>query len=159
MSWFPVYHLRHSATITTAISALQIKAGTNGPLEILRWSLSQAASTTSAQIAAALVRCSAAATVTTAVAGTHLFKANPLNPTSDLSLGTANTGVTATAEGTETDTIAVRAFNVLNGAEWLPTPDEQIVVPISGIIKLKFLVAPPSATWYSEIVFRELRGG
>lgn len=156
---FPVYTLRHSATISTAISALQLKAGTNGAIEILRASLSQGSSNASAQCAAGLVRCSAAATVTTAVAGTHLFKNNPVWPTSDLSLGTSATGVTASAEGTETDTPTARGFNVLNGYEWLPTPEERIIVPQGGIIKLKFLVAPPSATWYSEIVFRELRGG
>ena len=159
MSYFPIYQLRHSATISTAISALQLKAGTNGPVEIIRFTLSQQNSTTSKQIAAALVRCSAGATVTTAVAGTHLFKHNPLNPTSDLSLGTSATGVTATAEGTETDTICARGFNELTGLEWLATPEEQIIVPVSGIIKLKFLVAPTSATWYSSITFRELRGG
>lgn len=84
---------------------------------------------------------------------------NPLNPTSDLALGTTSTGVTASGEGTETDTILAQGFNILNGFEWLATPDEQIVVPVNGFIKLKFLVAPPSATWYSEITFRELRGG
>lgn len=156
---FPVYILRHSATISTAISALQLKAGTNGPIELLRAALSQGSSNASAQCAAGLVRCSAGATVTTAVAGTHLFKANPLAPTADAALGTSSTGVTATAEGTETDTALVRGFNVLNGFEWLPTPEERIIVPQGGIIKLKFLLAPPSATWYSEIVFRELRGG
>lgn len=159
MSSFPVYTLRHSATVSTAISVLQIKAGANGPVELLRAVLSQSSSTTSAQAIAQLVRCSAGATVTTAVAGTHLFKNNPVWPTSDLALGTTSTGVIATSEGTETDVILSQPFNILTGFEWLPTPEEQIIVPVNGFIKLKFGAAPTSATWNARLVFRELRGG
>lgn len=147
----------NGVSISTAITALQLKAGTNGPIEILRCSLTQSTSTTSAQVQAGLIRKSAAATVTTAVAGTHLLKGNPINPTSDASLGTAATGVTASAEGTNGELSIVRGFNVLNGWEWLPTPEERIFVPQGGIVALTFLNAPASATWVAQIHFRELR--
>lgn len=155
----PCYILRHNATISTQISALQLKPGTNGPAEILRAALSQSNYTTNSQTKAGLRRKSAAATVTTAVAGTHLMKQNPVNPTSDASLGTSATGVTASGEGTDSDLATARGFNVLSGYEWLPTPEERIMVPQSGFMALQFQSAPPSADWLSEMVFRELRGG
>lgn len=156
---FPVYTLRNNGvTISTAITALQLKAGTNGPIEILRCALTQQSVTTSTQIAAKLVRKTAAATVTIAVAGTNVNKNNPANPTSDASLGTSATGFTASAEGTDGEIDMERGFNVLSGLEWLPSEAEQIIVPQGGIIALKFSVAPPSATWYAEITWREYRG-
>lgn len=156
----PVYVLTNNGvTISTAISALQLQPGTAGPAEVLRAALTQSTSTTSTQLAAALIRKSGAATVTTAVAGTHLKKMNPASPTSNAILGTAATGVTATAEGTNTDLTVQRGLNILNGWEWLPTPEERFVVPQSGFAAVTFLSAPPSATWFADLVFRELRGG
>lgn len=159
---FPIYTLKVPAgvAVTTAISILQLKAGVNGPIEILRAAMTQSGLTASEQRAATLIRKTAAATVTAASAGTHLVKNNPLNPTSDASLGTAATGHTATVEGTDGEqTSALRGFNVLNGYEWISTPAERIIVPQGGIIAIKILSAPSGGTWYPEIVFRELRGG
>lgn len=157
---FPEYILSNNGvTISTAITALQLKAGTNGPIEILRAWATQANSTTSAQCSVALVRKSAAATVTTGVAGTTVLKQNPLNPTTDASLGTSATGITASAEGTNGEIAHVEGFNILSGFTYLPTPEERIIVPQGGIIALTFLDAPASAKWYCGIHFRELRGG
>ena len=157
---FPEYILTNNGvTISTAISALQLKAGTNGPIEILRCWATQASSTTSAQCSIGLVRKTAAATVTAAVAGTTLNKQNPVNPAADASLGTAATGITATVEGTNGEIAHVEGFNVLSGFNYLPTPEERIIVPQGGIIALTFLDAPSSAKWYCCIHFRELRGG
>jgi hypothetical protein len=157
----PCFTLKNlGVTIATAITALQLKAGTNGPVEILRASTGQGSTAVSAQYAAALViRKTAAATVTIAVAGTNVLKQNPVNPASDLSLGTSATGFTASAEGTDGEETLTRAFNDLNGAEWLASPEERILVPQGGIIGMKFKVAPQSATRYCEYAFRELRGG
>jgi hypothetical protein len=156
----PCYVLTNNGvSISTAITAIQLKCGTNGPAEILRASLSQSTSTTSAQTSGMLVRKSAAATVTIAVAGTNLAKLNPVAPTSDASLGTSATGFTASGEGTNTDQTVKRGFNALNGMEWLPTPEERMMIPQGGIVGLTFLTAPPSATWLAELAFRELRGG
>ncbi len=156
---FPEYILTNNGiTIAAAISALQLRAGSNGPIEIIRAWATQANSTTSAQCSVALVRKSAAATVTAAVAGTTLVKQSPINPTADATLSTTGTGITATAEGTDGEIVHPEGFNVLSGFNYLPVPEERIVVPQGGIIALKFLDAPPSAKWYCGIHFRELRG-
>jgi hypothetical protein len=143
-------------TVSTAITVLQLKAGANCPLALLRAQLSQRGSTTSAQERFSIVRKSAAATVTTAVAGTHLFKHSTSAPTSDVSLGTAATGITATVEGTDSDVLCERGFNVLNGVELVWVPEERIIVPVNGIIALKFLTAPASQTWFASLTFAEL---
>lgn len=151
------YVLRNGgATISTAITILQLKAGTNFPLEILRAALTQDSSTTSAQERFSLLRKSGAATVTAASAGTTLCKYNPAAPTSDVALGTTSTGITASSEGTDSDILVDRGFNVINGIEWLPTPEERIIVPVGGFLAMKFLTAPASHVWFAEIVFREL---
>jgi hypothetical protein len=155
----PVYTLTNNGvSISTAITAIQYKAGTNGPGEILRCAVTQSTTTTSSQVAAALLRKSAAATVTAAVAGTTLNKENPIAPTTDASLGTSATGITATVEGTNGEQTIKRGFNVLNGWEWLPTPEERMLVAQGGIVGVTFLSAPPSATWFAELTWRELRG-
>lgn len=158
----PVYGVNNGnagVSISTAITVVQIKPGTNGPVEVLRASLSQSGNTTSTQVAGGLQRKSAAATVTIGVAGTNTTKGNPISPTADLSLGTAATGFTASAEGTPTEYHVKRGFNILNGFEWLPTPEERLLLPQSGFLGLTFFTAPPSTTWYGEIQVRELRGG
>lgn len=156
---FPEYILQNNGvTISTAITALQLKAGTNGPIEILRAWATQASNITSAQCSIGLIRKSLAATVTAASAGVTLNKQSPIAPTADAALGTSATGVTATSEGTDGDYLHVEGFNILNGFMYLPTPEERIIVPQGGIIALKFLDAPSSSKWYCGIHFRELRG-
>jgi hypothetical protein len=148
----------NGVSISTAITALQLKTGVNGPAEILRFAMTQSTNAVSSQTAVMLVRKSAGATVTAAVAGTTLTKENPIAPTADASLGATATGITATAEGTNTEQSIIRGFNVLNGVEWLPTPEERLIVPQTGFIGLTFMSAPASSTWQAEMVFRELRG-
>jgi hypothetical protein len=150
-----VYTLRNEIVVSTAITVLQIKCGASNPCEIIRASVSQRGSTTSAEEIIELVRKSAAATVTAAVAGTTLLSRDPGQPTAGLSLGTSATGHTATAEGTDTDVILKEGFNVLNGWLYLPVPEERIYVPAGGIIGLKFPVAPASQTWEFTITVRE----
>lgn len=157
---FPVYELKNNGvSISTAITVLQLQAGTAGPIRLLRASLTQP-SNTGAQVRAALVRKTAAATVTAAVAGTTLVKLNPIYPTANATLATNGTGITGTAEGTDGDIMAEEGAHTFNGWLWVPAErGEQIVVPQSGIIALKFMAAPQAATWLARIVFEELRGG
>lgn len=151
--------VNNGVSISTAITALQLKAGVNGGAEILRASLSQGSTATSAQPAAALLRKTVAATVTAAVAGTTLLKQNPVNPTTDAVLSTAGTGITASVEGTNGEQFISDGFNDLNGYVYLPAQEERPFVPQSGIVGLTFLTAPQSATRYARIAYRELRGG
>jgi len=157
MFTFPSYILKNNGvSISSAISVQQLKAGVNGALAILRHSLTQSGSVTSTQVAAALTRKTAGATVTAAVAGTTLLKQNQIQPTTDASLGTSATGITASAEGTDGEQTLARGFNVLNGQETVYTPEERVIVPQGGIIAQKLLAAF-NTTWYSELVFMELR--
>src|SRR3569832_1594028 len=129
----PCYVVKNNGvSISTAITVLQVKAGTNGAIEVQRASLSQGSVATSAQYAAALLRKTFVATVTTGAAGTTVLKQNPINPTTDLSLGTAATGITASAEGTNGEITITRGFNDLNGMEWLASPEERVLAPQGG---------------------------
>jgi len=151
-----VYTVKHEAVIATAITGIQLKAGATTPFEILRVWTTQSLAIATAQEKIALVRKSAAATVTIAVIGTHIFKHRPGDPNPDLELSTTATGVIATAEGTDTDFPWEEGFNVLNGIRYVPLPDERIMVEAASFIGLKFRVAPASHTWQMGIVIKEL---
>lgn len=150
------YTLRHEATVSTAISILQLVAGAAVPFLIVAASLTQDGSVTSVQEKIAFVRKSAAATVTTAVVGTHLFKNRPGDPTPGLTLSTTGTGVIATAEGTDTDTPYEHGFNVLSGWDLNQGEREYLHVPGAGIIALKFRTAPASQVWQMSVTIEEL---
>lgn len=157
MFTFPIYILKNNGvSIATAVTIQQLKAGVNGALAILRHSITQSGSVTSTQTASTLVRKSAGATVTTGVAGTTVLKQNPIQPTTDASLGTSATGITASAEGTDGEQTLMRGWNVLNGQETVYTPEERVIVPQGGIIAQKLLVAF-TTTYYAELVFAEMR--
>lgn len=152
-----VYTIVHRRiVVSTAITIIQVKAGTNSPFEVIRAWAGQGLSATSAQASLALIRKSAAATVTSGVVGTTVLKRNPNSGTPDLSLGTAATGITATAEGTDGDEIYPDSFNVLGQWLYFPVPEEREIVPVGGIIALKFMAAPASNTFTAGIRIREL---
>jgi hypothetical protein len=154
-----VYTLRNEATISTAITILQIATGATAPCIILDASLTQRGSTTSAQEKVAWVRKSAAATVTAAVVGGTtgtILKNRPGDPAPSLQLGTALTGFVGSAEGTNTDTAFQEGFNVLNGWKYLPVPESRIHVPAASFIALIFLTAPASQLWEVTCTLQEL---
>ena len=151
-----VYILKNSATVSTAITCLQLKAGANNGFEIVRAQVNQYGSTASVQEVISLIRKSAAATVTAAAAGTNLFFRDPNQAAASLTLSTTGTGFAASAEGTDGDKCWEEGFNVLNGWLYLPVPEERIYVPPAGIIALKFATAPASQTWKFLMAIREL---
>ena len=150
---YTINHLR--IVVSTAISIIQIKA-ISCPLELLRATLTQHLSITSAMAQIAILRKTAAATVTSFTP----LKYNSNDPTALAAGGTAATGITATAEGTDGDVLVEEAFNVLNPWIWTPVDDRIVVDPTTtpAFLALKFTVAPASATWTARMVFRELRG-
>jgi hypothetical protein len=153
-----MYILKNNGVSTAGSTTLaQLKCGTNGPAAILRHAITQSGSVTSTQTASALVRKSAAATVTTGVAGTTVLKQNPISITTDASLGTTATGITASGEGTDGEITCQRGWNILNGQETVYTPEERVIVAQGGIIAQK-LYASFTTTYYSELVFAEMRG-
>lgn len=151
--------LNKAVTISTAVTIIQIKAGANNGIEILRASLTQRGSTTSAQEEVAFVRKSTGATVTAAVDATDntatIVKKDTNQGAASATLSTTGTGITGSGEGTDANTILREGFNVLNGWMYLPVPEERIFIPAAGILALKFLNAPASQTWFAEVVFIE----
>ncbi len=139
------------AAISTAITILQIKAGAAVPLELIKATIFQSGSATSAMVAIEILRKTAAATVTAFTPR----KFDPAAPTAAAAGSTSGTGYTGSAEGTDGDILVEETFNVLNGWIWLPTPEERIKVPAGGIIALKFPSAPASHTWRASMYFRE----
>lgn len=137
--------------ISTAITIIQLKAGANRGLEVVRAKISQAASETSTMEHIQLLKKTAAATVTSR---TPLLM-NYGGAAADAAGGAAATGITATVEGTDGDVLVEEGFNILNGWEWLPTPEERIILEVGDFIALKFGTAPASQTWYASIYFRE----
>lgn len=148
-----LYVVTVTGSVSTAITLIQLKAGAAVPLEIVRASVAQYSSTTSAMQAIQIVRKSSAATVTSFTP----LKLDEQAAAAAAVGGTSATGVIATFEGVDTDVVLRDAFNVLNGWLYLPVPEERIRVEGAGIIGLKFPVAPGSAiSIFGEIVFREL---
>jgi hypothetical protein len=147
-----VYVVNRLAVATsTAISIIQVKAGAANPLEILRASVWQSSSTTNAYARIQLLRKSAAATVSSVTP--LLF--NPGFPAAGAVGGTAATGITASAEGTDGDILIEENFSILSGWLYSPVPEERPYVAAGGIIALKFPAAPTSATYSAQIIFRE----
>lgn len=142
-----------AVSVSGAITLLQLKAGASVPLELIRANCSQSNSTTSAMQRVQILRKSSAATVTSFTP----LKYNSADAASTVSSGTSATGTNASAEGSDGDVLYQFSFNVLNGWEWLPVPDERIVVGVGEIVAVKFPAAPGSAlTVTAELVYREL---
>src|SRR4051812_23341600 len=120
--------LNKAVTISTAVTIIQVKAGSNNGLEIVRASLTQRGSTTSVQEEVAFVRKSSAATVTAAVDATDntatITRRDPNQSAASATLSTTGTGITGTSEGTDANTVLREGFNVLNGWLYIPVPEE-----------------------------------
>lgn len=91
------------ATGTSTLTLLQLKTGVR-PIDIIEWGISFDGSTAAAPGQVELVQSNVAATVSAHIAAGVQPHNDPNAPPSTLSLGTAATGFTATAEGTTTVT-------------------------------------------------------
>ena len=137
--------------ISTGITIIQVLAGA-ASLELLRCGISQGLSETSTMEHVQILRKTAAATVTAFTARRFNF----LDPVALAVGGTAATGYTATAEGSDGEVLIDDGWNILNGWQW-KSGEDRIIVPQAGIIAMKFPVAPASATWRAYMVFAENR--
>lgn len=141
-----------TGSVNTARTLIQIKSGSTVPLKIVRASCAQENSTTSAMQPIILVKKSSGATITARLPDDLDGDGSiPHTPT-----GTTETGVMATAEGTDGIIFMNDAFNVLNGWLYLPVPEERIRIIAGDIVAMKF-PAPPSTALSirAEIVFAE----
>jgi len=142
-----------AVSVSTAITLIQLKAGATVPLQIIRATISQSSSTTSAALRAQINRKSAAATVTSA---TPALLGPVTDPAASAVGGTSATGTNASAEGTDSALLVEDGFNVLNGWVFLPTPKEYLFVDAATIVGLKFPTAPSATTFEAMLIFEEL---
>lgn len=138
---------------TGPITLIQLKSGANSVCYINRVDWGQTASTTSGMVNVQLVRKSAAATVTSFTpllsdAGDGAAKAVG---------GTAATGITATAEGTNGDILENWTFNCLSSNLYLPPVDQRHKVGGGGIIGV-ILVTAVAYTVTCNLEFEEVGG-
>lgn len=142
------------AAISTAITVLQYKAGAAKAARLLAVRLSQGAGEVSTQESLAVLRKTAAATVTSFTP----IELQEDGPAAAGVGGTSATGYTASGEGTDGDILhGPRGWNVVgDGFVWLPLAEGlNVWIPAAGIIALKFLAAPASATWFAEMYVEE----
>jgi hypothetical protein len=139
--------------VTSAITLVQIAAGSSAGLQILEVRLAQSSSTTSTMLPIQINRKSAAATVTSF---TPLLT-NPNDAAAKAVGGSTATGVNASGEGTDGDILVQDVWNYLSGWLYQPIPEQRVQVAPSGIIALKLPVAPTaSITLTATVTFQEL---
>lgn len=70
----------------------------------------------------------------------------------------ATAGINASAEGAGTFTAIIRrTFNALNGIEWIPTPEERLLILPDMAIAVRLMGTPTSTSgWSAGIDFEEL---
>jgi hypothetical protein len=148
-------HYTVSQVITNpgAVTNLVLHAAATKPFVVIHCTIepAQSALVTEAGAVIRLTRKTAAGTYTSIAASTFLNH----DPTDADAALTA--GHTATAEGTDGDFVP-RGWNSKQGFEWLPTPEEYIVVPagVANGFALKSNVAPPAGAYAFTITVVEL---
>lgn len=148
----------------SVLAALQTAAAltsAGGMIRILRCEATQSATATAAQVRLALRTRDTAGTLTvTSATPAPLFIGGPasgiVGGTSPLTAAKSGVNSSADSGGTYTTIWPVAANNV-NGWLWLPTPDEQIIVPPSTVLVAQFLTAPGTTTgWTVSLVYEEV---
>lgn len=143
-----IYKITNSATHSTAITVLQARAHATRPLVLVRCWI-EADIGTAETVTIQILRQTTAGTMTTLSGGPLSIRPN--QPTAGFTAGH-----TATVEPTASDVLIHEEFNAPNGYLYLPTPDEQIVVPAAGFLGLKFSIAPASRTYTYGMVLVEI---
>lgn len=138
-----VYNLNQYgvASGTAVVTLIEFTAGALASFEILRAWIDNETSETSEQWAVSLVRKSGGGTSVTVPTAASLDLASSAH-------GATLRGMCTTV-GTISETVMRRGFNILNGFEWVPTPEERITVPAAGIFGLHLPVTLPTSTTIS----------
>jgi hypothetical protein len=138
-----------SRAVSTAITLLQVIAGTNNGIRLIGGYIQQnPISTPNQQQRIRLLRKTVAATMTNAIVPV------PFSPSDSASFATA--GDTASAEGTNGVVLLDDSFSVLTGWWWKPREEEFVEVKGGGIIALVFPAAPGAGfSWTGELVYQE----
>lgn len=153
-------------TLTTAVRMLLAFTTAASPnaaslVEILRLSITQSGTVTGAMIRAALSLRTGGTVTATSVTPANLKVGGAASGLvgNTAPVGAAGRiGINATVDTTPTYTnLLTRSFHNLNGMEWIPTPDERIIVPPSTAIALRLLADPATLTgWNFECVYKEI---
>ena len=141
-------------TSLTAVPFAQLATPSTTGIVIVAIELGQETSETSQQEAITGAIRSTASTLPTS---TTPLKVDRRNGIASLLTGSTTTNATgiASATGTLVDTFRFLPFNVMNGFVWLPTPQQQIHLPVSAFFTLQFATAPAANTWSGGIWFEE----
>jgi len=151
----PAYAVRFNGVATSAaITLAQIKAPACCALEIMRAFISQYGTTTSLQERIQLCRKTTRATIP---AFTPIALSCSQQAAYAVASSCSNGSGVATSEGTDGNILWEEGFNVLNGWQYLPVPEERITVEPGEGVGLKFPTAPTTQNWTGGIYFRELR--
>jgi len=150
--------VRSTVTTSTAITIQLVWVPTTTAIETTRAWCNQSTITTSAQTRIQLLR--KTGTAPTVTSQSPVVVGTPGSQASKCVGGTAASGITASAEGTDGTVYVEEGFNIVNGWLYLPVPEERIMIlgsTASGIA-LKFPTAPTSAGWISGQEFLEYAG-
>lgn len=150
MSTAPLYIIRGSATVSTAVTLMQFQTGASRLLRLYYLEVTQDGINASQQVRLQILLKS--------VAATFGATQTPLKgyPGLAAASGTYHGTAAATAEGTDGTVYKQISQNLLNGFIYEPVPERRIIWPVSSIVAVKFSAAPPSATWSWEAQFEEL---
>ena len=148
--------IRSSVATSTAITVNQVLVPVLTAAEFTRCWCNQDNTTTTNQTRIQLNQNSTACTVTSATpapAGKGMQASKCVG-------STTATGITATIEGTVTQTWWQEGFNIVNGILYLPVPEARwmLVGQASGFAALKFPGAPANATYTTGIEWLEYAG-
>lgn len=151
-----IYTVNHIAiAVTGAITIIQLKAGATRALELVEFSIGEHTTATAAMAVITCLRKTAAATVTSFTP--LLYSGGEDTPPSTAVGGTAATGITASAEGTDGDILVSMPFDITKGLRWnFGATADRPLVPPAGIVALKFTQDPPDQTYTAQLKFREL---
>lgn len=143
-----------SVSLGSPLTVIQYAAGTNTPAEVLGFSVTQNASTTSAmeQVRAAQIN-SAGTGFVAGLVGTNIFRWGSPDDNLYARLGTALTGIgVSPAEPSYGDIPRELDFNVLNGYEnWYPVP---YFIPPGGLFGVR-LAGIVAGVWDVELFIHE----
>lgn len=150
------------ATGTTIKTMLQLAAPSTRMLQLVSWGYTLSATPAGGDAVIELLQTDVAATVTAHVAA-GIYNSDPNGSASLLTLGTAATGYTATAEGTptatrvfDTDQVPTTAGEAPVNYDYQFMPDERPVVASSKFLRVRMTTAGGSVNALCWVCWNEI---
>lgn len=150
------------ATGTTIKTMLQLAAPSSRQLQIISWGYTLSATPAGGDAVVELLQTDVAATVTAHVAA-GIYNSDPNGSASLLTLGTAATGYSASAEGTttaarvfDTDQVPTTAGEAPVNFDYQFMPDERPVVAASKFLRVRMTTAGGSVNALTWVCWNEI---